>query len=677
MFYSHEILTSRRYGVATIWLVATIGSKSSTRKVTRKAIQEVDVRGACGKILEPGAPIALRLQGNLLYGVSRVHNQQCTYLATDAKKIQDQMKLFFRNFAGNQLDPDAARGRPENLLIMNDPAFDPNMPLPEFNIDTLVARQGKTQKTSSQMSPLQNSQLSGSQGPRHRIAIQLDMDHSSSSSRPDSPFGLEGLSSAQKPDDEPLIFPQDDDIFGTQGDWGLEIDEDGNIVESAGPMAIDEEPQLPPLPPNRPEGVVETNAAQPTEQAVLDDQGDVIMQEEPLPEAEPFPEPQRHVPFQDDERPVRQAATRRKRKLQIDEETQLSRNVLRLWQSDYLEFCGARPTRLIPTTQAKRNAMLLTFGLGIGNIGQNTGVPRLVHPLAVEFSGDKLFTTITGIEVVEARSGRRRTASEAIPDDGEEEERRVRPRLMENEEEHEKARAGKADEFINLDDPFGDGALQEVGREPEHPMSDHLSSTLLPWNRGSSVVPGSSIRGPSSVKKGRDLSSPLGKRGDIQDIVRYSDDAPMGGLGSDGDFGGGFGSADSSFDGMPAPGASPEGEKQPQPAIEPTAADIRAQNERLFAQLDREGQNFLSFVEDAVHENGERRQDDDFDLNRKWVAFDDIFVPRTTPRLTAAQAFYHTLCLVTKGKIYVDQGDSDDQSFGAIWIGTKVPAGDL
>lgn len=59
---------------------------------------------ACGKILEPGAPIALRLQGNLLYGISRVHNQQCTYLAADAKKIQEQMKLFFRNFPNNQLD---------------------------------------------------------------------------------------------------------------------------------------------------------------------------------------------------------------------------------------------------------------------------------------------------------------------------------------------------------------------------------------------------------------------------------------------------------------------------------------------------------------------------------------------------------------------------------------------
>lgn len=92
-------------------LVATIGSKSGARKVTRKDIQEVDVQRACGKILEPGAPIALRLQGNLLYGISRVHNQQCTYLVADAKRIQDQIKLSFRTFLSNQLDYEEVEAR--------------------------------------------------------------------------------------------------------------------------------------------------------------------------------------------------------------------------------------------------------------------------------------------------------------------------------------------------------------------------------------------------------------------------------------------------------------------------------------------------------------------------------------------------------------------------------------
>ncbi|KAI1755951.1 Rec8 like protein-domain-containing protein [Xylaria castorea] len=669
MFYSHEILTSRQYGVATIWLVATVGNRSGTRKVTRKAIQEVDVQRACGKILEPGAPIALRLQGNLLYGVSRVHNQQCTYLVTDAKKIQDQMKLFFNAFS-NQLDPEAGKTRRENILIENDPAFDPKMPLPKFELETLVSTHICSQKTSSQMSP-QGSQLSNSQSPGQGFAIQLDIDNSSSSGHHGSPFGLEGISSAQKPGDEPLIFHQDDDVFGTQGDWGLEIDENGNVIESAELPVANEEPQLPPLPHAQWENNMLANVAQFDEQPVFDNQGEVVMQENPFPETEPFAERRVHGPWQVDEhQPARQALGRRKKNFQMDEETQLSRNVLRDWQSRYLELCGTRTRGLVSATRAKKNAMLLTFGLGIGNIGQSICVPGQVHPLAVAFSGDVLFTTITGIEVEELR-GRRRTASEAIEDDKQQNERRVRPRIMKEEEANEQARAAQEDDFMNLDDPFADNNLQEVGREAEHPMSDHLSSTLLPWNRGSSAVPGSSARAPHPVQQGRDLSSPLGKRGDPQDIVRYSDDAPMGDFGSDGNFGDGFGSADSSFDGMQAHDLSPTSYR---PGVEPTAQEIQAQNDRLFAQLDKEGYNFMNFIQDAVNQDGERRQDEDIDINRKWLAFDDLFIPRVTPRSTAAQAFYHTLCLVTKGQMYVEQDGAEQKPFGAIWIGMKAVA---
>ncbi|KAI1155410.1 Rec8 like protein-domain-containing protein [Nemania diffusa] len=670
MFYSHEILTSRQYGVATVWLVATIGSKSGARKVTRKDIQEVDVQRACGKILEPGAPIALRLQGNLLYGISRVHNQQCTYLVADAKRIQDQIKLSFRTFLSNQLDYEEVEARPENHMIENDPAFDANMQIPLLDLETFITSKDNTQKTSSQMSP-QSSQLSGSHNQPQGLAIHLNVDHSNSSSYHGSPFAPEALFSAQDIYEKPLVLPQDDDVIGVEGGWGLDVDENGNIIELAEPTVIDEEPQLPPLPPIQREDNMPAHVSQLKTQTIFDDQGDVIMQEDPLPEAEPFPERQQHAPWQDDERPATQALARKKRRLQIDEETQVSRRELRIWQSHYLEHCGAHPTRSISATQAKRNAMLLTFGLGIGNIGHAIGMPGQVHPLAAIFSGDVLFTTITGIEVKKPR-GTRRTASEAIEDNEQEEERRVRPRLAKNEEEQEYARGTQDNEFINIDDPFADGALQEVGRAAEHPMSDHLSSTLLPWNRGSSAVPGSSTRAPNLAQQGRDLSSPLGKRGDIQDIVRYSDDAAGAGLGSDGNFGGGFGSADSSFEGIQVLGLGPQGHEL---RVEPTTGDIQAQNDPLFAQLDREGHNFVNFIQDAVSQDGERRLDADFDMNRKWLAFDDLFVPRTTPRLTAAQAFYHTLCLVTKNKMYVEQDGASQKPFGAIWIGVKVTSG--
>lgn len=47
-------------------LVATLGSKSSTKKVSRKAILDVNVKKACNTIAEPVIPMALRLSSNLL-----------------------------------------------------------------------------------------------------------------------------------------------------------------------------------------------------------------------------------------------------------------------------------------------------------------------------------------------------------------------------------------------------------------------------------------------------------------------------------------------------------------------------------------------------------------------------------------------------------------------------------
>lgn len=47
--------------------MATLGAKSNTKKVTRKAILDVDIRKACDTIMLPDAPMALRLQSNLLY----------------------------------------------------------------------------------------------------------------------------------------------------------------------------------------------------------------------------------------------------------------------------------------------------------------------------------------------------------------------------------------------------------------------------------------------------------------------------------------------------------------------------------------------------------------------------------------------------------------------------------
>lgn len=99
--------------VVVVRLVSTIGLRSTNKKVSRKAIQDVNVRKACKTILQPGAPIALRLQGTLLYGLSRVYSQQCHYVLTDAERVQAHMRAFYSALGGsdNALDPQAGRAK--------------------------------------------------------------------------------------------------------------------------------------------------------------------------------------------------------------------------------------------------------------------------------------------------------------------------------------------------------------------------------------------------------------------------------------------------------------------------------------------------------------------------------------------------------------------------------------
>lgn len=92
-------------------LVATLGSKSSLKRINRKQILDVDVAKACQTIVDPVAPMALRLQGNLLYGVSRVYLQQCGYVLSDAQNAHNTMVLMLRTVKNYALDPDAGKAR--------------------------------------------------------------------------------------------------------------------------------------------------------------------------------------------------------------------------------------------------------------------------------------------------------------------------------------------------------------------------------------------------------------------------------------------------------------------------------------------------------------------------------------------------------------------------------------
>ncbi|KAK6537781.1 hypothetical protein TWF694_010689 [Orbilia ellipsospora] len=138
MFYDHRILTQRKYGVATVWLVATIGPKSSISKtVHKKEILDVDLRKACHTIMQSESPLALRLQSNLLFGVSRVFFEQYSYLFTDVINAHQKISRdFLMRLDTKKIDLVSNRVKSDTILLRDDPTFIPELAfiLPELNV---------------------------------------------------------------------------------------------------------------------------------------------------------------------------------------------------------------------------------------------------------------------------------------------------------------------------------------------------------------------------------------------------------------------------------------------------------------------------------------------------------------------------------------------------------------
>lgn len=489
------------------------------------------------------------------------------------------------------------------LILLDDPDFIPDMNLPEFDFDNngnlvLPNLSQRSGKTSSQLSPLEASRTPDAP------FIDLRIRHSSSLSSLNlaSPFGGDGKAAQQQDDDlMPMVFGDEEEI--AFGDFGLAIDEDSNVIE---------EPELPAQRPVQPEGENELvlpesggQVQQPDEEGapIVDFDGDIQMNfgENPLPDAEALPaRAQKGAKFEELSSESAVAPSRRARRSKapkLDQgDSRVSRMELKSWNSDYLaNMEQARNThKQISAALAKKNAFNLTFGLGIANIGGPSSIPEFVHPLTEIFAGQELQARILGRPVIDeeatSKNGRRRSASLAFEEDEEAQERRVRLKMDDGSEQQ-----GRASQDAQIED----NALvfdnePEVGRDPGSALSDMLSS--VPWNRPASAVPSSAQSQKSAqARLGRHVEgSPLVGRGSIlPEIERFSDNIPA--FGSDG------------FSLLPEQGSS-FSEFGPAAGVNTQ----EAQTSQFMRQaLDREGCNFLGFVQRVAKEDGDDRQDPD------------------------------------------------------------------
>ncbi|NWI28733.1 RD21L protein, partial [Sula dactylatra] len=90
MFYMH-VLVNKRGPLAKIWLAA-----HWEKKLTKAHIFECNLETTIEKIISPKFTIALRTSGHLLLGVVRIYHRKAKYLLADCSEALTKMKTAFR-----------------------------------------------------------------------------------------------------------------------------------------------------------------------------------------------------------------------------------------------------------------------------------------------------------------------------------------------------------------------------------------------------------------------------------------------------------------------------------------------------------------------------------------------------------------------------------------------------
>ncbi len=87
MFFSAQLL-SRKSPLGIVWLA----SHSDGKKLKRTQLSEFSIINSCDSIINPEAPLALRLSGQLLLGVVRIYSRKLAFLETDARNAIDGLQ---------------------------------------------------------------------------------------------------------------------------------------------------------------------------------------------------------------------------------------------------------------------------------------------------------------------------------------------------------------------------------------------------------------------------------------------------------------------------------------------------------------------------------------------------------------------------------------------------------
>ncbi|MCJ1260411.1 hypothetical protein MMC22_000272 [Lobaria immixta] len=686
--------------------------------------------------------MALRLQSNLLwvnlrisrlqshicnfssrYGVSRVYAQQCGYILSDAQTAHSNMRTLIKAVRTAELDPNAGKARHDQLILQDDPAFLPDLFLPDFNID-LSALDVSTDESSRRSSILsassQRSSLSSNKDGDESI-LGLVIPSSGTGGGGD----IEGF---MLPDDdrgsirlgtEVEGFLDEDEGFSI--DPGFTVDEDGNLIitgdqRSPQTQAAIRTPFMRVRSGSAASGLVRQELQEGLEageheastryqfREAMDlnlDLGPARFGDEDvvLPDAEAFPEMVRQVPIMAE--PVRSssevleedsssisadALLRSKRRtpkaLPYDKTPELRNADLVSWNENYVRNMTndiyTKMQHRVPKV-SKQNAAFWVKESGIGGIGYVIKSSGPKNPLDM-FAGDTLMENLTG--VVASFTGRKRHRDEEEDRVSGSGERRVRTRDGDDQ-------LGPMNELrMNEDEGLaipGEDEI-EIGREAQAALEDQS----FPWNVTTSAAgsrPGSVARGfdfPSSAGftgTGRGASSVIAGVGGQPSSLdrrasRIASASPLLGRGLER-----YSSLEilahedeeELLGGHDLPSSRATDNFQLYGPAAGVSTQTAAESQWIRATLNHESSNFLEFLKADIERKLPRIGEEDqerigVNLPRLSAVFEELLPPSQHTKVVAAQALHHVLALATKGLITIQQ----DLDYGPIILGLSV-----
>jgi hypothetical protein len=577
------------------------------------------------------------------------------------------------------------RCRPDQLMLMDDPAFLPDMALPalDFDFSNLeLEPSGNSQRSSQSMMSIR--QRSGSVISSHSSSI-IGINLPSSSTQAGAfqlphydPFGGP---SVQKPfagtgrglfDDEEGILFQDDMMFEFDAEGMIrDIDVNEREARHAGSVFPSGQGRL------ESDSAASGRVRKEHEDAVagrvlaiLGGEDDLDMINfgdddiQMLPEAEPFPmmagglggsdRPNPLLAEEEDkvlseegssdtaEAPAKRRKPKAKKIIAMDQSTELRNSDLIVWQKEYLTHMAtatALHNQKKEAAQAKRNADAFLVGNGLNGVGQCIGSSKLPSPLAM-FSGVSFLSKITGKAIPEPEAKGKKGTKRGSPSEIEEEQSPASKRARQD---------GPALDFLdemgreNLDDEVmmhDSSSGMEIGREAPDALTDHPSSAFFPWNVSASVNSyqrgaSSSVQGgnivPGSIGKHLTSASPLIGRGsnipgELDHFSDQLDDEMVM-----------YGRSDNEESGVARSKRGESlgrgvGSNQAEFEIFGPAAQVDTQtaanSQWVKDALDRESVNFFEYVRNTISEKaGDELGDDDLDqLGSDEVGAKDKFV---------------------------------------------------